>query len=116
MPRKIYDPRLLMLTMQATTKVSAVMSLDQAPDALVPRLDPASPGYPWGWADVTVSTSFGGQSWEVTLKGQSYADERAFLQGEAYQTALIKCLSALLAKLDHAADLVKALGPRRVVQ
>lgn len=111
MPRKIYDPRLLALTIQATTEVTAVPSLEQAPDAVVPALDPKSPGYPWGWCDVTVRASYAGVTQEVTIKGVS-TNQTAFMHGAAYQAALVEVLTKMLHTLDRAAAAVRALGPK----
>lgn len=113
MPRKPLDHRILVLATQATTRTIAEPSLELRPDA-VPNeaIDPAAPGYPWHWCDVTVRVTYAGQTEEVVLKGRSYPDEDTFARTD-YSAALNRALNGLLAKLDAAAEALARLGHAR---
>lgn len=111
MPRKPFDPRLLILASQARTEVRAAPSLDAPPLEADSRVD--HPHYPWAWCDVTVSAEYGGQEVNVSLPAQSWPGGiRDFMKSEVYHAALAEALTGLLKKLAKAADALAGLGAR----
>lgn len=113
MPRKMFDPRILLLATQATSKVTAHPSLEVRPEGVKPW-SPDSPAYPWDWCDVTISAEYGGVAAEVTLHGVTADSERAFHETAEYQEGMLKVLSTLVSRLDKAAHAAARLGPKAV--
>lgn len=116
MPRKPLDKRLLRLATEATITVKAHASLEPFPSpemqvqvtGNLARPEPY-PDLVWSWCDVTVHAEYAGTMAEVTVRGLSYRNERAYRAGGQYTQDLAKVLTKLLASLDAAAEAVAGL-------
>lgn len=114
MPSKPFDARILMLASQATTEITADPSMSLRPEHVPPEaLDRSTGGFPWGWADVTVTVTYGGITIAEMIPGVSCTGQREFMAGPLYQEALRRALGKLMRALDKASDALSALGPRR---